>query len=275
MSHRYFDVDRPLVIGHRGAAGTHPENTLASFAAALDQGAQILESDIHVSRDGVPLLLHDPDVARVTDGEGLAAELDYAAIAELDAGFRFTTEDGATPYRGAGHRIPSLEAAFAAFPDARFNLEVKCPDEAAIAATLDLVARFDRADHTLLAAGEDEVMTRLRRALAAHPVAPAVGASLAEIVAAIASALGRGAMPEGVDALQIPAEFGGQPLATPVLIEHAHAHGVEVHVWTVNDLAEIEALVDRGVDGVVTDFPGRVCDWVSARAGRGNRQERG
>ena len=78
MPHRYFDVDRPVVIGHRGAAGTHPENTLESFAAALEQGAQILESDVHVSCDGVPLLLHDPDVGRVTEGEGLASALDFA-----------------------------------------------------------------------------------------------------------------------------------------------------------------------------------------------------
>ena len=145
----------------------------------------------------------------------------------------------------AGVGAKAWEAAFEAFPDARFNLEVKCANATAIRATLDLIERFDRADRTLLAAGEDDVMTLLRTALAVHPAEPAIGASLGEIVAAIGSALGQGPMPEGVDALQIPAEFGGQPLATPELVEHAHAHGVEVHVWTINDLDEIAELLGR------------------------------
>ena len=260
--HPFFEVDRPVVIGHRGAAGTHPENTLAAFEAAIDQGAQIIESDIHVTRDGIPILLHDPDVGRVTDGAGAASSLDWAEIAALDAGYDFTDESGGTPFRGLGHRIPSLESAFERFPDARFNLEIKCHDADAIRATLDLVERFDRSNRTLLAAGEDPIMTDLRAAVAEHPVEPAMGASLAEIVGAVQSALGQGEMPEGVMALQIPAEFAGNSLATPELIEHAHARGVDIHVWTINDLGEIESLLSRGVDGIVTDFPGRMHDWV-------------
>ena len=119
-----------------------------------------------------------------------------------------------------------------------------------------------------MAAGEDEVMGLLRPAVDAHAVRPALGASRGEIVKAIASALGNGEMPAGVDALQIPAEFGGRPLATRELVEHAHAHEVEVHVWTINSLDEIEALLEVGVDGIVTDHPGRMHDWLCRRGQR-------
>ena len=263
MRHPFFELGRPVVLGHRGAAGTHPENTLESFAAALDQGAHVLESDVHVSRDGIPVLLHDPGVERVTQGEGQAAGLRLEELQALDAGYRFIDPGGAHSARGRGHRIPSLEEAFRRFPEARFNLEIKCRDQAAIEATLDLIDRFDRSDRTLLAAGEDEIMRDLRRAVARHPAAPALGASLGEIVAAVGSALGRGPMPDGVMALQIPPDFANRPLATRELIEHAHAHGVEVHVWTINDLDEIASLIDRGVDGIVTDLPGQMSAWLA------------
>lgn len=268
MPHPFFDVLRPVVIGHRGAAGSHPENTLASFAGALEQGAQIIESDIHVTRDGIPILLHDPGIDRVTEAHGLAADLIWDDLRVLDAGFRFEDACGHHPFRGHGHRIPSLEASFERFPDARFNLEIKCHDQAAIRATLDLIERFDRSDRTLLAAGEDDIMRDLRTALAKHPAEPAMGASLAEIVACIASALADTPPPPGVMALQIPPDFAGRPLATAELIAHAHAHGVAVHVWTVNDLKEIESLLAIGVDGIVTDVPGQMADWLKQNGRR-------
>lgn len=267
MSHSFFDIDRPIVMGHRGSAGDRPENTLLSFETALAQGAQILESDIHLTRDGVPILLHDPRLERTTDGKGDASEHTWAELGTLDAGIRFEDEHGNTPFRGKGVRIPSLEEAFERFPDARFNLEIKCAGFKGIRATLDLVERFDRADRTLLAAGEDAIMRDLRTALKTHNTRPAVGASLREIVAAITSALGDEEMPPGVMALQIPSSFGGKPLATPEFVEHAHANGVQVHVWTVNDLDEIEALLDLGVDGIITDYPGKMADWLK-RVGR-------
>lgn len=268
MPHSFFDVARPIVIGHRGSAGTRPENTLLSFEVALAEGAQILESDIHVTRDGVPVLLHDPGLERTTEGRGRAAERDWAELRRLDAGHRFEDDRGAHPFRGHELRIPSLEEAFERFPDARFNLEIKCGDPAGIRATLDLVERYARADRTLLAAGEDPIMEALRAALTERAVRPAVGASRGDILAAIASALGGDPMPPGVMALQIPATFGGRPLATRELVEHAHDHDVQVHVWTINELPEIEALLEVGVDGIVTDFPGRMARWLG-RDGEG------
>jgi glycerophosphoryl diester phosphodiesterase len=260
--HPFFDVPRPVVIGHRGAAGIRPENTLLSFETALEQGARILESDVQITRDGVPILLHDPSVDRTTQGRGEARRIDLAELRRLDAGHAFRDETGATVFRGRGLRIPTLQEAFEAFPEARFNLEIKTDDPRATAATLDLVQRYDRAERTLLTAGEDGVMGILREALLGHPAVPAVGACLAEIVRAVQGATDGSPMAEGVMALQIPATFSGRPLVTPELVDYAHARGVSIHVWTINDLREIEALLALGVDGIVTDHPGRMARWL-------------
>lgn len=263
MPHPFFELPHPLVIGHRGAAGEYPENTLLSFEAALAQGAAILESDVHVSRDGVPILLHDPTLERICGIPGAASDRTWAELAELDAGAGFQTAVGDAPFRGRGLRIARLEDAFERFPDARFNLEIKCEGDAVLRETLRLIERQGRADRTLLTAGDDPTMRGLRRAVAGSGLQPALGACLGEILAVIASALRGQPMPAGVMALQIPAEFAGRPLVTPALVEHAHAHGIEIHVWTINALDEIEALLAAGVDGIVTDHPGRMARWLS------------
>ncbi len=250
------------MIGHRGAAGDRPENTLPAFVEALAQGAAILESDVQATRDGVPVLLHDETLERTTDGRGPAAGIDWSELRRLDAARHFVDEKGETSLRGRGIGIPSLEAAFDAFPEARFNLELKTGDPRALATTLELVARPGRSERTLLTAGEDDVMRALRSALATHRAAPALGAALGEIVAAVQAAVAGGPMPDGVMALQIPPSFGGRPLVTRALVDYAHAHDVHVHVWTINDLDEIAALLALGADGIVTDHPGRMARWL-------------
>ncbi len=267
MPHPFFALRHPIVIGHRGAAGDHPENTLVSFEAALAEGAAILESDVHVSRDGVPILLHDPTLERACGVPGAAADRSWPELRALDAGFGFQDARGDRPFRDRGIRIASLAEAFERFPDARFNLEIKCEGESVLRETLRLIERHDRADRTLLTAGEDPIMRGLRRAVSGSRVRPALGASLGEVLAVIASALRGEPMPEGVMALQIPSEFAGRPLVTPELVAHAHAHGVEVHVWTINELPEIEALLALGVDGIVTDHPGRMARWLGETSG--------
>jgi glycerophosphoryl diester phosphodiesterase len=254
-----------LVIGHRGCAGEAPENTLPSFRRALEQGATVLESDVHLTRDGVPVLIHDERVDRVSEGSGRVADYDLAGLQALDAGFRFTPDAGRThPFRGRGLRIPSLEEAFAALPGARFNLELKEDLPGLVERTLELVGRTRREGLTLLTAAEDALMARLRAALRAAETPVAVGASAGDVVAFVRAAREEAAPAPGPMALQIPREFGGQPLVTRELVAHAHRHGVEVHVWTINDPHEMRELFELGVDGIVSDFPGRLAQVVRA-----------
>lgn len=276
MTHPYFDLPLPLVLGHRGAAGDAPENTLLSFERALELGADILETDVRATADEEPILMHDAVLDRITNGSGRVEERTLAEIKELDAGYRFSIEERGDPrwlpgpedhYRGQGLRVPTLEEAFEAFPGARFNLEIKARSPALIAEVVALVRKFDREDLTLLTAGDDAIMEVLREEIHRSGVAPAIGASAADVLGVAQSALAGCEPPAGAMVLQIPPSFAGEPLVTRELVDHSHRHGIQVHAWTVNALAEMERLLELGVDGLVTDFPARAIA-LAARRGR-------
>lgn len=259
MPHPFFDVSNPVIIGHRGAAGTTPENTLVSFARALEVGAEILESDIHATRDGVPVLLHDPNVDRTTSGTGMVSDLTLSELRELDAADHFDAQpDAAFPFRNQGVCVPSLEEAFEAFPDARFNLEIKANPPKLVGRVIELVDKFARHERTLLTAGENPIMLELRDERKLRRAAFAIGASTVDVLSVVKAAVDETAAPEDVMALQIPSDFGGRPLVTEELIRFAHDHGIAVHVWTINEPEEMQRLLDLGVDGIVTDHPERM-----------------
>ncbi|MDG2051711.1 MAG: glycerophosphodiester phosphodiesterase [Myxococcota bacterium] len=263
--HAYFDLPRPTILGHRGAAGPAPENTLVAFRRGLKDGCHAIETDAHVTRDGVPILLHDVELDRTTNGNGPVAQLDFETVRRLDAGFRYSAPPNKSPtetYRGQGVRIPSLKEAFETLPTARFNIELKAHDPSFIRHVVELIVEFDRESRTLLVAGEDRTQALLRQVLAETGAQPALGASLGDILEVVKSAV-EGRRPETDSmALQIPRTFAGQPLVTPELVQHAHDHGIAVHVWTINDPVEMQTLLDLGVDGLVTDWPQRMAELI-------------
>jgi glycerophosphoryl diester phosphodiesterase len=270
MPHPYFALPVPVVLGHRGAAGERPENTIVSFERAVEAGAAILESDVHPTRDGHVVMFHDDTLERTTDGAGRIADKTLAELQALDAGHRFSPDGGKSfPYRGRGIRIPTLDEAFRRFPGMRFNLELKERVPGFVDETLALVRRADRAALTLLAAADDALMDDVRAACTKSDTRVAIGASAGDVLRFIRSALAGDAPPPGPMALQVPADFGGRPVVTDAFVRHARAHGIAVHVWTINDPAEMKRLLDLGVDGLVTDFPGRMHELVSARRAAG------
>jgi glycerophosphoryl diester phosphodiesterase len=256
--HPFFALPRPLAIGHRGCAGEVPENTLASFARGAADGAVVIETDVHLTRDGVPVLLHDHEVARVTAGSGAVRDLSFAEVQSLDAGFHFTAPDGSTPFRGAGLRIPSLAEALAALPGMRFNCELKEDRPEIAERVLAVIREADREDLTLVTSGDDALMEKLRAAVRKIGARVALGASTGDVLRFALAARAGTTPPGDAMALQIPAAFAGRPLVTPELVAAAHAHGVHVHVWTINEPREIADLLALGVDGVISDFPARV-----------------
>jgi glycerophosphoryl diester phosphodiesterase len=264
--HPFFALPRPLAIGHRGCAGEVPENTLASFARGVADGAVVIETDVHLTRDRVPVLLHDDDVARVTEGCGAVRDLSFAEVQALDAGFHFTAADGSAPFRGAGLRIPSLAEALASLPGVRFNLELKEDRPGIAERVLAVIREADREELTLVTSGEDALMARLRAAVRESGARVALGASSGDVARFVRAARDGSAPTCDAMALQIPAAFLGRPLVTPELVAAAHAHGIHVHVWTINEPREIADLLARGVDGVISDYPARVVRAAASAA---------
>jgi glycerophosphoryl diester phosphodiesterase len=255
--HPYFDIPRPQLFGHRGASGEAPENTVVAFERALAQGVPYLEMDCHSTADGEIVVHHDATLERTTDASAALSTLRFAELERIDAGFRFTPDSGRTfPFRGAGVRVPRLAEVLAAFPTARVNLEVKQADPP-IAEEVVRVVRRARAERRLLLAAEDEAVLAKLRALDAGT---ALGSSLADVVEFVrAGAEGRieSFTPRG-HALQVPTHALGRPLVTADFVAAAHARGLCVHVWTINDPAEMRRLLALGVDGLMSDFPARL-----------------
>lgn len=264
MVHPFFELPRPIVFGHRGASGERPENTLVSFERALEQGADVLETDVHLTSDGEVVVLHDANLARTTGVARDVSAVSWAELSELDAGHGFVRADGSTPFRDSGVRVPRLAELLERFPRVRLNIELKRTEPRLVHAVLDLLAEHAREAITLLAAESDETMRLLRSAVRERASGVALGASVGDVLGFVRAALDGARPPAGPMALQIPPEFLGEPFVTPELIAHAHAHGVQIHVWTINDEGEMRRLLALGVDGVMSDYPGRLRGVVDA-----------
>ena len=249
----YLDNPRPLAFAHRGGA-FHPEiegleNTLAAFRHAVALGYVYLETDVHVTSDGVLLAFHDLVLDRVTDRTGNIAETTYA---EVQAALI-----------GGKERVPSLAMLFDEFPDARFNIDVK--SDGAVDALADFVAERAAWDRVLVGSFAIGRLERFRRrtggrvATSAHPLE--VAAFKLAPTGRIARVLTRGRPV----ALQVPHRRGPLTVASRGVVRRAHEAGVQVHVWTIDDPDEMNTLLDRGVDGIMTDRTDILRDVLRAR----------
>lgn len=250
----HFPASKPRVFGHRGAAGLAPENTLPSFALGLALGADVLELDVHASRDGVIVVIHDPTLERTTDSTGQVREYTLHQLQQLDAGYQCTRDGHDFPYRAQGVRIPTLESLLKLFPLASCNIEVKQAQPPIAAEVVDLLRRLGAQHRVLLAAEDDAIMQDIRRH--ATDIATSFSAiEVADFVARVRASNFENYRPAGC-ALQIPPRYGDIELATAQSVAAAHRCGLEMHVWTINQRDEMERLLQLGVDGIMSDLPG-------------------
>jgi glycerophosphoryl diester phosphodiesterase len=232
-SHPFLDAPWPLAFAHQGYSIHLPPNTMKSFRAAVDLGYRYLETDVQVSRDGVAFVIHDDSLDRLTDRTGVIRQLPASEVRAARVG-------GTEP-------IPTLDELFEAFPDERINLDAKNSwSEHGLVAT---VRRHGAAQRVCVGSFSDSTLKKVRTDL------PGVctTAGPVEVARAKAAAYGLPVWPKGPACYQVPVKQNGLPVADARFIRKAQAKGYPVHIWTVNEEAEMDRLLDLGVAGIMTD----------------------
>lgn len=250
-SHPYLDGPFPRAFAHRGwhigdLAGR--ENSLAAFRRAAAEGYRYLETDVHATRDGEVVVLHDATLDRTTDGSGAVRELSWAAV-------RTARVRGRDP-------VCRLTDLLEELPDTLLNVDVKA--DSAVEPVLEVLRQTNTWDRVCLASFSEPRLRRLRRAagprlLTSMGTASVVALRLRSLLPVLPAPI-RGGL------VQVPRRQSGIPVVDRPLVRYAHRRRLEVHVWTVDDAQEMEALLDLGVDGLVTDRPDVLRDVLRARS---------
>ncbi|HUW01093.1 MAG TPA: glycerophosphodiester phosphodiesterase [Acidimicrobiales bacterium] len=247
MTKPFLDHRSPIPFAHRGGASAAPENTLAAFQYAVDEGYTYVETDVHATADGVLIAFHDDRLDRVTDRTGLIAELSWREVREARV-------DGSEP-------IPLFEELLTTWPDLRVNVDPKA--DRSVEPLIEVIGRTGALDRVCVGAFSDRRIDRIRDALGGDLCTGMGPRQVAKLAAAATGVpfLGRFRS----DCAQVPVKQGPLPLVTRRFIETAHDHGVAVHVWTIDDAPEMERLLDLGVDGIMTDRPSVLREVLVAR----------
>jgi glycerophosphoryl diester phosphodiesterase len=248
----FLDHDGPLAFAHRGGATYAPnvgiENSMAAFANAVELGYRYLETDVHATADGVLVAFHDDDLDRVTDRTGRIGDLPWSEVAKARIGGR--------------EPIPTLEDILGTWPDIRVNIDVK--EENAIRPLVEAVVKTDAHDRICVSSFSGHRIKAVRRLLG-----PRVATGLAPAgVAVLALPLPRwlaAVLVSHAPCVQVPIGYRDLRLVTPGFVARAHALGKQVHVWTIDDPARMNALLDIGVDGLITDRIDLLRDVLVAR----------
>jgi glycerophosphoryl diester phosphodiesterase len=255
----FLDHPAPFGIAHRGGADDFPENTIPAFDAAVALGYRHLETDAHVSGDGVVFAFHDRVLDRLTNAHGRLSAVSSSVIASADAAYNFNPSGG-YPLRGTGIRIPTMEQVLIRWPGVFVNIDAK--SDAVVGPLVELLRRVGALDRVCVASFRDERIRRVRT-LSGGAICTSMGPR-AISRAWLASRAGR--MPRlGADCVQVPARTRAIRIVDRRFVARAHATGLQVHVWTIDAEDDMTALLDLGVDAIMTDRPRLLRDVLTAR----------
>ncbi|KAA3656898.1 MAG: glycerophosphodiester phosphodiesterase [Chloroflexi bacterium] len=266
MSHRspnqpFADENGPVILAHRGWRGLYPENTMLAFEKAAELPIDGLEIDIHSTADDVPVVIHDATVDRTTNGSGPVHDFTLAELKKLDAGYRWTNDDGKSyPFRGRSITIPTLAEVFEAFPHLWINVDIKQESPSMVKLFADTIRQHNMIDKMCVGSFSDKNVADFRKEL---PEVAKSGSAWEVRRLFIMKTLQLSRLYwGGANVMQIPEYEGNIHLVTKRFVKAAHRNGIAVHVWTVNETAVMQHLLNIGVDGLVTDFPDRALKLV-------------
>jgi len=258
----YQTAERPLVIAHQGGDGIRPGDTMVAFEHAVQIGADVLEMDAHITKDGQIVLMHDEKVDRTTEGTGLIEDMTLEELRQLDAAYQWSNDDGKTfPYRGQGIQVPTLEELFQKFPDMRYVIEIKLTQNPIDKPLCELMRKYNMQDKVVIASFHDEAMRRFRETCPEV----ATSASRGEVTkfVLLGKILLSGLIRPEYESIQPPydpQESMNIPIMTKLFIREAHAKNIAVEPWTVDDPELMKQYTEWGVDGIMTDRPDLMID---------------
>lgn len=245
----YLDAAVPLVMAHRGGAIEHVENTMPAFEACVQMGYRYLETDVQVTADGVLVAFHDPTLERVTDQVGRIDQLPWSEVSTARIGGR--------------EPIVRLDDLLGAWPDIRFNLDIKAPG--VIAPLVRTINRLKVHDRICLASFSDARIAAARRVFGPTVCTSLGPRGVAALRLSSYSPRAAGLVRIQAGCAQVPLQLGGRALVDERFIAAAHARGIQVHVWTVDTPHDSTRMLDLGVDGLMTDRPAMLRDLLQER----------
>ena len=244
----------PRIVAHRGDSEYYPENTLPAFRSAFDLGVDVIETDVHLTKDGHIVIWHDPTLERNTNGSGTLESHTLSELKSLDAGYTFTKDGGRTfPFRGQGVQLATLDEALRALPYARFNIDLKSQEEEIVETYIRVIRENHAEERVCTASFHFGNLARLREkapdfltSITTKEVVPLVFRQKLHI---LQRSFDRKVI------FQIPVRQYGITIITPSFVEDMHRRGAVIMVWTINDKSEMQRLYKMGVDTIMTDNP--------------------
>ena len=257
-------LSKPVTIAHQGGNKIYPDESLLAFTNAINMGIQVIEFDIHRTKDGIIVINHDQTIDRLTNGTGLIREMSWVELQQVDGAYNWSPDGLTYPYRDKGIKILSLIEMMDAFPQQLYDIEIKQHDPPLEKDLCDLLRKYGvAADQAIVASFRDETLARF------HDICPEVAISLPVNQGTVLYILSRigleRLLPLDAVVAQLPTTFStklGKLELDRRYIEAFSKGDRQVWVWTVNDSIEMKRLVNMGAHGIITDRPDILMDFV-------------